>query len=113
MHSVMGTRRSSLELMLEKIQQKAEEKTEDIPPALPVRPVSKARRPSGKRARPIKLNESGLSNGNAKKEVITTIREAKQQCGCGDNGGCLISKVMSSILIIFKVTSYSLFIILL
>lgn len=97
MHS-MATR-SSLELMLDKIQQKTEQKTEDLPPALPVRPVSKARLPPGKRARPIKFQEIDFVHENRKNEEITR-REAKQECSYGDNGGCLIQKVKSSIFII-------------
>lgn len=39
---------STLELMLEELQQE-EEETNDLPPPLPVRPVTKARLPKGRR----------------------------------------------------------------
>lgn len=45
--------RSSLELMLDKIQQ-LEDQPKDIPPALPVRPVSRARLPRARR--PLQLD---------------------------------------------------------
>lgn len=49
----MVATRSSLELMLDKLQQ-VEDQPSDIPPALPVRPVSRARMP--RRRKPLQLD---------------------------------------------------------
>ncbi|XP_052200750.1 myosin-2-like [Diospyros lotus] len=46
--------RSSLELMLESIQRR-DEQPSDVPPALPVRPLSKARLPPARRGLPVRL----------------------------------------------------------
>ncbi|KAI3456332.1 hypothetical protein Pfo_012995 [Paulownia fortunei] len=51
--------RSSLELMLDKIQQ-LEDQPKDIPPALPVRPVSRARLPRARR--PLQLGSRGRNS---------------------------------------------------
>ncbi|XP_054811203.1 myosin-2-like isoform X2 [Prosopis cineraria] len=50
--------RSSLEVMLESLQQREEEenKPKDLPPALPARPTSKARLPSARRSLPNNFN---------------------------------------------------------
>ncbi|GFY91803.1 myosin 1 [Actinidia rufa] len=51
--------RSSLELMLDSIRQRDEQPT-DAPPALPVRPVSKARLPPARRGFPVNFRKCGL-----------------------------------------------------
>ncbi|KAL1802603.1 hypothetical protein ACET3Z_031250 [Daucus carota] len=90
---------STLELMLEKLQQTADHNAEDLPPALPVRPVSKARLPPGKKSWPVKLQNSystdefvSLVSGFESPE-INDVKEANGKC-CfgGDTNGCLIQK---------------------
>ena len=95
---------STLELMLEKLQQTADHNAEDLPPALPVRPVSKARLPPGKKSWPVKLQNSystdefvSLVSGFESPE-INDVKEANGKC-CfgGDTNGCLIQKVNPAI----------------
>lgn len=64
--------RSSLEEMLESIQRR-DERPKDMPPALPVRPTSRARLPSARRSLPInyKIGDAApehLSNDSKEKE---------------------------------------------
>ncbi|XP_057512344.1 myosin-2-like [Actinidia eriantha] len=59
--------RSSLELMLDAIRQRDEQPT-DAPPALPVRPVSKARLPPARRGLPVNFRKSGLREDVKEKE---------------------------------------------
>ncbi|KAL5730045.1 hypothetical protein ACHQM5_002919 [Ranunculus cassubicifolius] len=64
--------RSSLEEMLEMIKRR-DEKPKDVPPALPVRPLSKARLPSARRSLPINFKVTGqeyllLGDFNVKKK---------------------------------------------
>lgn len=64
--------RSSLEEMLDSLRQRdEEERPKDLPPALPARPTSKARRPSAKRPLPTKFenNSEDLSCGGKRQEV--------------------------------------------
>ncbi|XP_059659667.1 myosin-1-like [Cornus florida] len=53
--------RSSLEIMLDVIQQRDEQGSKDVPPALPARPASRARLPPARRSLPINLQKGGLS----------------------------------------------------
>ncbi|KAA8519867.1 hypothetical protein F0562_014043 [Nyssa sinensis] len=64
--------RSSLEIMLDTIQQREEQGLKNVPPALPVRPVSKARLPRARKELPINFQKGGL-NPNDKED------EAKKQ----------------------------------
>ncbi|WOH14653.1 hypothetical protein DCAR_0934173 [Daucus carota subsp. sativus] len=90
---------STLELMLEKLQQTADHNAEDLPPALPVRPVSKARLPPGKKSWPVKLQNSYSTDelvslvSRFESPEINDAKEAKGKC-CfgGDTNGCLIQK---------------------
>ena len=59
--------RSSLELMLDSIRQRDEQPT-DAPPALPVRPVSKARLPPARRGLPVNFRKCGLWEDVKEKE---------------------------------------------
>ncbi|PSS24687.1 Myosin-1 like [Actinidia chinensis var. chinensis] len=59
--------RSSLELMLDSIRQRDEQPT-DAPPALPVRPVSKARLPPARRGFPVNFRKCGLWEDVKEKE---------------------------------------------
>ncbi|GFZ03128.1 P-loop containing nucleoside triphosphate hydrolases superfamily protein [Actinidia rufa] len=59
--------RSSLELMLDAIRQRDEQPT-DAPPALPVRPVSKARLPPSRRGLPVNFRKCGLREDVKEKE---------------------------------------------
>lgn len=93
---------STLELMLENLQQSADHNAEDLPPALPVRPISKARLPPGKKSWPVKLqinNSPGRDGfvslvGGFESPGKNDVREANGKC-CfgGDTNGCLIQKV--------------------
>ncbi|KAL6990973.1 hypothetical protein U1Q18_009093 [Sarracenia purpurea var. burkii] len=60
--------RSSLELMLESIQLRDERLT-DLPPALPVRPVSKARVPPARRGLPVNFQNGGFGKDIEEKEA--------------------------------------------
>ncbi|KAL0442826.1 UNVERIFIED_CONTAM: Myosin-2 [Sesamum latifolium] len=82
----MGVTRSSLELMLDKIQQR-EAQPKDVPPALPVRPVSRARLPRARR--PLQLDFErrnsagvGFESGRTKKEEYSEPfhQEANAEC---------------------------------
>ncbi|KAM7492624.1 hypothetical protein LguiA_035545 [Lonicera macranthoides] len=74
--------RSSLEEMLDSLRRRDENegKSNDLPPALPSRPTSKARRPSAKRSLPAKFEvgdskpESSTNCVGKKEEVVKTIR---------------------------------------
>lgn len=74
--------RSSLEEMLDSLRRRDEDegKSNDLPPALPSRPTSKARRPSAKRSLPAKFEvgdsipESSTNCVGMKEEVVKTIR---------------------------------------
>ncbi|KAI3869343.1 hypothetical protein MKX03_014521 [Papaver bracteatum] len=61
-----STARSSLEEMLDSLR-KRDEKPKDTPPALPVRPTSKARLPSARRSLPINFK---IGNGEAVPEYL-------------------------------------------
>ncbi|XP_028779865.1 myosin-2 isoform X2 [Neltuma alba] len=76
--------RSSLEEMLESIRRRGEEeKPEDLPPALPTRPTSRARLPSARRSLPNKFRIEGdqnattrsKNNSNAKAKEETKKKE--------------------------------------
>ncbi|KAL8155076.1 myosin-3-like [Apium graveolens] len=92
---------STLELMLEKLQQTADHNAEDLPPALPVRPISKARLPPGKKCWPVNLQ----SNNSTRKDILVSmdsgfkspekidVKEANGKCFFqGDTNGYLIQK---------------------
>ncbi|KAK1401219.1 hypothetical protein POM88_000824 [Heracleum sosnowskyi] len=92
---------STLELMLEKLQQSADHNAEDLPPALPVRPISKARLAPGKKFWPVNLQSNNLT----RRDVIVSldsgfesprkndVKEANAKCFLGgDTNGCLIQK---------------------
>lgn len=66
--------RSSLEEMLESIKRR-DEQPKDIPPALPTRPLSKARLPSARRSLPVnfKIGDDDINNNsNSDRVVIST-----------------------------------------
>ncbi|XP_020257832.1 myosin-2-like [Asparagus officinalis] len=65
--SVVRTR-SSLEVMLDSLMKKDEEKPEDLMPALPARPMSRGRRPSFKRSLLPVILDTECSNGFKKKK---------------------------------------------
>lgn len=60
--------RSSLELMLDSIRQR-DEQPNDVPPALPIRPVSRARLPPGRKRVPLRLQMSCLMEDPKENEV--------------------------------------------
>lgn len=60
--------RSSLELMLDSIRQR-DERPDDVAPALPLRPVSKARLPPGRRKVPLRLQMSCSIKGPKENEA--------------------------------------------
>ncbi|KAF6167642.1 hypothetical protein GIB67_031225 [Kingdonia uniflora] len=94
--SPLGATRSSLEEMLDSIRRR-EERPRDVPPALPVRPVSKARLPSARRTLPVnfKVGDSGpakeLGSHSGEKEV----KKRDQKLVKGDEGGGFESRKMS------------------
>ncbi|CAL5408714.1 unnamed protein product [Camellia sinensis] len=67
-----ATTRSSLELMLDSIRQRDEDPS-DAPPALPVRPVSRARLPPAKRALPVNFKRNGLRENPKENEARMKI----------------------------------------
>ncbi|KAL0398664.1 UNVERIFIED_CONTAM: Myosin-3 [Sesamum radiatum] len=82
----MGVTRSSLELMLDKIQQR-EAQPKDVPPALPVRPVSRARLPRARR--PLQLDFErrnsagvGFESGRTKKEEYSEPFHQEENAEC-------------------------------
>lgn len=89
--------RSSLELMLDKIQRREKEQS-DLPPPLPIRPASKARLPRGRRLLPINIDSDSFIQQNYK------IKEGRRFDGLiiGQNGdsssnsGFLGSKTMKT-----------------
>lgn len=67
--------RSSLEEMLDSLRRRdEEEKPKDLPPALPSRPTSKARRPSAKRPLPTKFENNSEDLSCCKKQEVTHSR---------------------------------------
>ncbi|OVA20205.1 IQ motif [Macleaya cordata] len=96
--------RSSLEEMLDSLR-KRDEKPKDLPPALPVRPTSKARLPSARRSLPINFKiGSGesvpeyLPNGSREKEGNKTDRScAKEGKESVFQNGSFGSKKMSKV----------------
>ncbi|KAL0363316.1 UNVERIFIED_CONTAM: Myosin-3 [Sesamum calycinum] len=82
----MGVTRSSLELMLDKIQQR-DAQPKDVPPALPVRPVSRARLPRARR--PLQLDFErrnsagvGFESGRTKKEEYSELFHHEENAEC-------------------------------
>lgn len=102
---------STLELMLEKLQQSADHNAEDLPPALPVRPISKARLPPGKKSWPVKLHNNNLPRRDGFVSLLSglkspgknDVQEANGKC-CfgGDTNGCLIPKVKCATIFISR-----------
>lgn len=102
---------STLELMLEKLQQSADHNAEDLPPALPVRPISKARLPPGKKSWPVKLQDINSTRRDGfdsldsgfKSPGKNDVKEASGIC-CfgGDTNGYLIKKVNCAIFYSFR-----------
>lgn len=96
---------STLELMLEKLQQSANHNAEDLPPALPVRPISKARLPPGKKSWPVKLQNNNSTRDGFVSLVTgfespkkNDVKKANEKCFFGgDTNGCLIQKVKFAI----------------
>ncbi|KAA8515341.1 hypothetical protein F0562_018429 [Nyssa sinensis] len=76
--------RSSLEIMLEKIQQREEQGIKELPPALPVRPVSKARLPPARRSLPINFQNIGLSENTKENKAATKLEDAKSSFELGE-----------------------------
>lgn len=74
--------RSSLELMLDSLMQK-DEQLLDVPPALPVRPVSKAR---SRRAMPMNIQKFGLRGD-------LNQNEGRKKGECGSKNGFFLSKI--------------------
>lgn len=90
--------RSSLEEMLESLRRR-DEKPKDVPPALPVRPTSRARLPSSRRSLPVNFKIGNkrpgcLSNGIGMEEK-TESGPAVDKQPCFD-GGILRSKKLSN-----------------
>lgn len=68
-------KRSSLELMLEKIQQMEDQpEPGDVPPALPNRPVTKARLPRSRRQLPFS-SQTSISHQNGSVDMIPSLEE--------------------------------------
>lgn len=92
--------RSSLELMLDKIQRREKEQS-DLPPPLPIRPASKARLPRGRRLLPINIDNGGFIQQNYKiKEGRRFIQQnykiIGQNADSNSNSGFLGSKTMNT-----------------
>ncbi|XP_058197627.1 myosin-2-like [Rhododendron vialii] len=77
--------RSSLELMLDSLMQK-DEQLPDVPPALPSRPVSRARLPSARRAVQLNVQKFGL------RQDLNQI-EGRKKGECGIKNGFVLSKI--------------------
>ncbi|XP_011096207.1 myosin-2-like [Sesamum indicum] len=82
----MGVTRSSLELMLDKIQQR-EAQPKDVPPALPIRPASRARLPRARR--PLQLDFErknsagvGFESARTKKEDYSESFHQEEKAEC-------------------------------
>ncbi|KAI3988184.1 hypothetical protein MKX01_011973 [Papaver californicum] len=93
-----STARSSLEEMLDSLR-KRDEKPKDTPPALPVRPTSKARLPSARRSLPINFK---IRNGESVPEYLplpngSSTSSTQKKNGVNndyksDHGNCYIKK---------------------
>lgn len=81
--------RSSLELMLDSLREK-DEQLPDVPPALPSRPVSRARLPSARRAVPLNMQKFGL------RQDLNQI-EGRKEGESGGKNGFVLSKVCESL----------------
>lgn len=82
----MSTTLSSLELMLVQIQQ-IEDQPKDAPPALPVRPVSRARLPRARKNLPFNLYKSGCEENCGYKIESFKFLESIHEPDLADSDG--------------------------